>query len=186
MGFKINYHSEVVMLLSVMTIFVVQPSIRAQASIPEPTQQTAPVPQLNLVPVPEVKPELKIKTDDLHCLAEAVYFESKNEPVRGQRAVAHVIVNRTKNSKFPGTICEVVNQKNNHTCQFSYKCDGKTHMPKNKEDYDKAKDVAEEVLQGDRDNTAGALFFHNNTVRPPWAKRSRMTAEIGNHKFYRG
>ena len=133
MGFKINYHSEVVMLLSVMTIFVMQPSIRAQALIPETERLTpsAPVPQLNLVPVPEVKSAPKIKTDDLHCLAEAVYFESRNEPIPGQRAVAHVIVNRTKNSKFPGTICGVVNQKHNHTCQFSYKCDGKSVMPKN-------------------------------------------------------
>ena len=46
--------------------------------------------------------------------------------------------------------------------------------------------VAKDILEGERDNTNGALFFHNNTVRPLWAKTSKMTTIIGNHKFYRG
>jgi spore germination cell wall hydrolase CwlJ-like protein len=83
-------------------------------------------------------------------------------------------------------VCGVVNQKHKRTCQFSYKCDGKPDVPKNKEDYETAKEIAENVLDGEKDTTAGALFFHNNTVRPAWAKPSRLTAVIGNHKFYRG
>lgn len=183
MGFKINYHPEVVMLLGVMMVFSMQPALRAQASIPEPELQTF---QTSIPQVLEVQRKPGIKRDDLMCLAEAVYFESKNEPKRGQRAVAHVIVNRTKNERFPSTVCGVINQRYRHTCQFSYKCDGKKDIPKNNEDYLLAREIAEDVLEGDRDNTAGALYFHNNTVRPIWAKKSRMTAEIGNHKFYRG
>ena len=207
MGFKINYYPQVIALVAVLTI-----SINANANIPQHDvigdiiQQNVPTleiqePPLEIknvigdiiqqnVPTLEIQePPLEIKPvyqKELYCLAEAVYFESKNESLKGQKAVAHVIVNRSKSHKFPSTICRVINQKNHSTCQFSYKCEGKSLVPKNKEDYELAMDVAQDTLDGEEDITKGALYFHNNTVKPVWAKASRLTMIIGNHKFYRG
>ena len=61
------------------------------------------------------------------CLAEAIYFEARGEPVEGQFAVAEVILNRVESPKFPNSICKVVRQGTGrkHACQFSYNCDGK-------------------------------------------------------------
>ena len=53
---------------------------------------------------------------ELECLAGAVYFESKGEPLSGQLAVANVIINRTKSGRFPTSICSVVKQPG----QFSF------------------------------------------------------------------
>ncbi len=54
--------------------------------------------------------------DDTSCLAGAIYFESKGEPLAGQLAVADVILNRTRSGRFPTTICSVVMQPG----QFSF------------------------------------------------------------------
>src|SRR4029079_8013073 len=44
------------------------------------------------------------------CLAEAVYFEARGEAVRGQMAVAQVVLNRAFSGKYPETVCGVVYQ----------------------------------------------------------------------------
>ena len=190
MGFKVNYHPELIAFLGVL--FLSTMPISVSANIPQPKdpigdilQAQAPLPAP--VPIePEPPVESKPNQKDVNCMAEAVYFESKNEPIKGQKAVAHVILNRTKNPKFPSTICKVINQKNDSGCQFSYKCENKSLRPKNLEDYETAKEVATEVLSGENDITRGAIYFHNNTVKPAWAKLSKLTTIIGNHKFYKG
>jgi len=44
------------------------------------------------------------------CLATAIYFEARSEPLDGQVAVANVIMNRVASDKFPNSPCEVVKQ----------------------------------------------------------------------------
>ncbi|WP_447415191.1 cell wall hydrolase, partial [Clostridium perfringens] len=44
-------------------------------------------------------------TDAERCLAGAIYFEAKGEPLAGQLAVANVIINRTKSGRFPSDVC---------------------------------------------------------------------------------
>src|ERR1041384_2365049 len=41
------------------------------------------------------------------CLAGAVYFESKGEPLQGQLSVAQVVMNRSSSGRFPSSICGV-------------------------------------------------------------------------------
>ena len=53
---------------------------------------------------------------ELACLAGAIFYESKGEPLAGQLAVAEVIINRTKSGRFPKSICGVVTQRG----QFSF------------------------------------------------------------------
>lgn len=115
------------------------------------------------------------------CLAGAVYFESKGEPLRGQLAVAEVVLNRAQSGRFPATVCGVVKQKS----QFSFVRGGRIPAaPRGSAAWRKAVAIAhiarEELADG---GVPDALFFHANYVSPRW-KRARV-ASIGNHIFYR-
>ena len=66
------------------------------------------------------------------CLAQAIYHEARGETATGQRAVANVIVNRARSSKFPGSLCGVIYQnadKGRYRCQFTFACDGRDDTP---------------------------------------------------------
>src|SRR5215469_16067808 len=62
----------------------------------------------------------------MRCLTQAIYFEARGEPVRGQIAVAQVVMNRVFSGYYPGTVCGVVYQNANRhlACQFTFACDG--------------------------------------------------------------
>lgn len=118
--------------------------------------------------------------DDLSCLASAVYFEAKGEPLAGQLAVAEVIRNRAKSGRFPGSICSVVTQPG----QFSFVRGG--HIPSiaGNRAYRTAVAVARVALAGAWDSPAPeAMYFHARRVAPGWHRI--QVAAIGNHLFYR-
>jgi spore germination cell wall hydrolase CwlJ-like protein len=122
--------------------------------------------------------------EEILCLAQNIYFESRGEPVKGQIAVALVTINRANNPDYPNTICGVVKQG----CQFSWNCDGKSDvLPVTKDAAKKAIQLATVMLINPRvdDITKGALFFHSSYVKPSWRKKMEKTIEIGNHIFYR-
>jgi spore germination cell wall hydrolase CwlJ-like protein len=115
------------------------------------------------------------------CLAGAVYFESKGEPLQGQLAVAEVILNRASSGKFPTTICGVVKQKS----QFSFVRGGKIPpIAKTSEAWRKAVAIAHIAKKDLAEGGIGkAMFFHARYVSPRW--RLTRVASIGNHIFYR-
>ncbi|HVI98081.1 MAG TPA: cell wall hydrolase [Sphingomonas sp.] len=118
----------------------------------------------------------------LACLAGAIFYESKGEPLSGQLAVANVIMNRVESGRFPSTICGVVTQRG----QFSFVRGGK--IPKidtGRKAYHTAMAVAQVAMDGDweKDPAPDALFFHAKRVRPGWGKA--QVATIGHHVFYR-
>jgi spore germination cell wall hydrolase CwlJ-like protein len=117
---------------------------------------------------------------ELSCLAGAIYFESKGEPLSGQLAVANVIINRTTSGRFPRSICGVVRQPG----QFSFVRGGRIPDVRSGAQYRTALAVAKVAMDKDWDNPAPqALFFHARRVSPGWGK-ARVTT-IGNHIFYR-
>ena len=117
---------------------------------------------------------------DLTCLAGAVYFESKGEPLAGQLAVADVIINRTKSGRFPASICSVVTQRG----QFSFVRGGHIPTIANSRAYRTAVAVARVALADAWEKPAGdAMYFHARRVSPAW--RMQKVASIGNHIFYR-
>lgn len=123
---------------------------------------------------------------EFECLAKAIYFESRGEPVSGQVAVAEVILNRVDSGEYPDTVCKVVGQKGKGGCQFSYVCDGIKDRIREKDAWDRAQRIAAAMLEGaDRTLTDGATHFHTRAVRPGWARRYERTAQIGGHLFYR-
>lgn len=122
------------------------------------------------------------------CLAEALYFEARGEPVKGQFAVAEVILNRVDAPQFPGDVCAVVRQGagSGRGCQFSFACDGTPETIGNSEAYALVGKIARLSLEGaPRRLTGGALYFHTPAVQPGWARRMEETARIGAHIFYR-
>lgn len=123
------------------------------------------------------------------CLANAVYFEARGENVKGQAAVAQVVLNRVRNPAYPETICKVVyqNQDLRNRCQFSFACDGIKDRVTDRASYRTAEQVAMAV-------TAGKIFipevgssthYYANYVSPDWARSMKKMTRIGLHIFYR-
>ena len=122
------------------------------------------------------------------CLAEALYFEARGETVKGQFAVAEVILNRVKSARFPSTICGVINQGTGkrYQCQFTYTCDGYKDVIGEPGAYERVAKVARAIMDGANNNlTGGATHYHTTNVRPKWSRTYTKTARIGVHIFYR-
>ncbi len=118
---------------------------------------------------------------EMRCLAGAIYFEAKSEPLPGQLAVGRVIVNRSKSGRFPASYCGVVYQPS----QFSF-IRGRAMPAINtaSQDWHEAVAIARIADAGSvRSPAEGALFFHAARVSPSW--RATRIARIGNHVFYR-
>ena len=118
---------------------------------------------------------------ELACLAEAVYFEARGTGAAGETAVAHVVVNRSNDPKFPDTVCGVVADG----CQFSYRCDGRSDALADPKARARAFRAAEAVLAAGDDPTNGALFFHSAKAAPGWFARRKRVGTIGGNVFYR-
>jgi len=146
-----------------------------------------PVSSVSNAQIPQVPTIITRKIDivdsnHLKCVAKAVYFEARGESNFGKFAVANVVVNRSKLDKYNDDPCRVVNDR----CQFSWKCDGKSDIPKNDDDWANSNQVAKLVLAGMvQDNTKGATYFHSRKVNPYWRKKMEKTIAIGRHIFYR-
>ncbi|WP_295314365.1 cell wall hydrolase [Roseobacter sp.] len=126
--------------------------------------------------------------DEWKCLAEALYFEARGETVKGQFAVAEVIMNRVTSERFPASACGVINQGTGkkYQCQFTYTCDGHKEVIREPRAFERVSKVARAVLDGRApDLTEGATHYHTTAVNPKWARVYKKTAAIGDHIFYR-
>ncbi|APX23754.1 MAG: cell wall hydrolase [Rhodobacteraceae bacterium] len=122
------------------------------------------------------------------CLTEALYFEARGESLKGQFAVAEVILNRVDSPRFPDSVCGVVNQGTGrkYACQFTYTCDGLPEHINEPGAYAEVAKVAKAMLSGaPRELTNGATYYHTTAVSPSWASAFTRTANIGVHRFYR-
>lgn len=116
----------------------------------------------------------------LECLACAIYFESKGEPLTGQLAVAEVIINRAKSGRFPTDVCAVVKQRG----QFSFVRGGQIPTINIGKAYRTAIAVAKVALADAWNSPAQKALYFNTADRRP-AGRVIKVASIGNHVFYR-
>lgn len=122
------------------------------------------------------------------CLARAIYFEARGESVRGQEAVAQVVLARVKSPSRPKTICGVVYEGSHLStgCQFSFTCDGVADVIRDRGAWTRALRLAGRAMVGKLKQVArGALYYHASYVRPSWASHMVKVATIGTHIFYR-
>ena len=128
---------------------------------------------------------------DVGCLADVMYYEARGEGVAGEKAVAEVVLQRTKDRRFPHTICGVVHdgaETGRRDCQFSFACNGSADKPKEPSTWRQVQALAEKIVSGTvklANETGHAVAFHRADVTPGWADTMQMTAQIGNHVFYR-
>lgn len=181
-----------------------QPGENQQISGAPLTEEVVPVFVENEIvqPLPEEKTEAPLDTaapslsalvarmpdrgtlsSEMECLAGAVYFESRGEPLAGQLAVAQVVINRAESNLFPASYCSVVYQR----AQFSFVRGGT--MPRIRRSsaaWKRAKAVARiahEALW--ESEAADSLYFHAKYVRPSWSRKKQARATIDTHIFYR-
>lgn len=157
------------------------PSETTSAATPEVASDAAPAPArpTSLAAlVASMDDDADARRADLRCLASAVYFESRGEPLEGQLAVAQAVVNRAESGRYAGTICGVLSQPG----QFSY---NRSRTPRTGNDWAVAKAIAAIALQDMwREVAPGAMSFHASYVRPNWQGRTKVV-QIGRHIFYR-
>ena len=124
------------------------------------------------------------------CIATAIYFEARSEPLEGQVAVANVIMNRVASDKFPNSPCEVVKQGRTwmghmvrNQCHFSYYCDGRPEVILDEGAYTLALSIAVN-WPNLVDITNGATYYHRDDVHPYWIESLSISRQIGRHLFY--
>ena len=132
----------------------------------------------------------------LTCLAQNIYFESRDQSTIGQIAIAEVTLNRVADPRWPNDICSVVKQGPTykwkktypikHRCEFSWYCDGKSDTPKDRKAWLKSVEIAKYVHgnYGNIQVVDDATYFHATYVDPGWKKLEKIVT-IGDHIFYR-
>ena len=149
--------------------------------------------------------------DDVACLVQNMYFEARSDGYAGMYAVTMVVMNRVADSRYPDTVCGVIQQgpvreswktrgkdvadsERNYwpiknRCQFSWYCDGKgDDIPLyDRQVYRIAVEIARIIFFGqyNEDITEGATHYHANYVFPAWRKTKTKTLIVGDHIFYR-
>lgn len=123
----------------------------------------------------------------LTCLTQAVYYEAGFEPLEGRRAVAQVVLNRTRHPAFPKSVCGVVYQRNSTpVCQFSFVCDGSLNRAPAAGAWAESRRIAAAALAGFVEPSVGsATHYHADYVAPRWAPLLAKITRIGAHIFYR-
>jgi len=123
------------------------------------------------------------------CLAEAVYFESRGEAVRGQIAVAQVVLNRAFSGFYPATVCGVVyqNKHRHYACQFTFACDNVADIVREPDMWDRAKRIAKAMLDGQLwlPEVGKSTHYHAYWVHPSWVSEMKKMYRFGVHTFYR-
>ena len=114
-------------------------------------------------------------SSNVNLLARVVYGEARGEPYTGQVAVAAVVLNRVKSSKFPNSISGVVYQSG----AFDAVADGQINMTPDTT----AKKAAQDALNG-WDPSYGAIYYFNpSTATNKWIWSRPMTVTIGKPRF---
>ena len=124
------------------------------------------------------------------CLADAVYFEARGEPLRGQEAVAQVVMNRVFSGYYPNNVCGVVYQNAGRylACQFTFACEHKNLDRIDEPDmWVQAKQIAKDTLDGKiwLPDIGYATHYHAYWVRPSWVHEMTKLYKLGVHTFYR-
>ena len=149
--------------------------------LPRPAPPMSPAQRLNL--------SGKARAHAEACLARAIYFEARDQPYRGQVAVAQVVINRVFSGIYPRDVCKVIYQNAHHYlgCQFTFACDGKPDIVRERRPWLLARRIARKTLDGKLyvQAVGTATHYHATYVHPYWVHEMRRYAREGIHLFYR-
>jgi spore germination cell wall hydrolase CwlJ-like protein len=142
-----------------------------------------------LSPAQRLHLEGKERAKAEHCLANAVYFEARDQPYIGQVAVAQVVINRVFSGVYPRDVCGVIYQNASHhlACQFTFACDGKRKTIDEFGAWARARRIARETLDGQLyvQAVGTSTHYHATYVHPNWVHEMHRFAREGIHLFYR-
>ena len=169
------------------------PDLGLSVEAPEVAQEVNALRPFSGLPIRPMRPfVLNADANDraraVHCMAQAVYYEAAREPVRGQQAVAQVVLNRMRHPAYPKSVCGVVFQGAARAtgCQFTFTCDGSLRWAPQADLWRRAETVAKKALAGYVDKDVGsATHYHANYVAPYWAPTLVKMTQVGAHIFYR-
>ena len=114
---------------------------------------------------------------NLYLLARLVYGEARGEPYKGQVAVAAVVLNRVKSSKFPNSVSGVIYQSG----AVSVVSDGQINLTPD----ETAIKAARDAMNG-YDPTNGCLYYYNPAkTTNKWMLSKPVLLRIGNHAFFK-
>ena len=124
-----------------------------------------------------------ILDEEANCLATAVYFESKGEPLEGQLAVAQVVLNRAASGRYPASLCGVVKQH----AQYSFVRDGNfPWIDAGCNAWRRAQAIARIATKRlVASLPSDVLWYHADYVAPRWRQALVKVEKIGAHIFYR-
>ena len=174
------------------------PSEPSPAVVSAPSSDLPPVLSVLPPPAPGVPPPSPIERLHLEgkslaraerCLANAIYFEARDQPYKGQVAVAQVVINRAFSGYYPEDICGVVYQNADHhlACQFTFACDGKRKSIGERGAWARANRIAKDALEGKvyEQAVGTATHYHAFYVHPNWVREMKKLVRFGEHSFYR-
>jgi spore germination cell wall hydrolase CwlJ-like protein len=187
------------------SIVMADPDMKMMAALPPPSEDAANATESgeSIAPKGEVNadnqraksPAERLALDEKSraksekCLAEAVYFESRGEAVRGQIAVAQVVMNRVFSGKYPDTVCGVVyqNKYRHFACQFTFACDNNPDVIREPDMWERAKKISKAMLDGQvwLPEVGKSTHYHAYWVRPSWVAEMKKMYKFGVHTFYR-
>ena len=162
---------------------------KPQLQFPMSVNVALPLPKPPLSPAQRLELQGKDYDKAEKCLAQAVYFEARNEPARGQQAVAQVVLNRVFSPYYPKDVCSVVyqNAQRHLSCQFTFACDGKPETIRERGAWARANRIAKQTLEAKvwLPEVAKATHYHAAYVHPRWVRDMRVMVRYGLHTFYR-
>ena len=144
--------------------------------------------------------------NEVKCLAQNIYFEARDQPTKGQIAVALVTINRANSRRFPNKICKVIRQASRYSigkliknlCHFSWYCDGLSDKPRDQLAWKISMLIARAMLKkpgvtikryGDKwdieDFLHGSTHYHRVDVNPYWNRKMIKVTTIGDHIFWK-
>src|SRR3954464_2668650 len=171
---------------------VQQASLAAEPNpgeFPKSVMVTLPVRKPPLSPAQRLELQGKEYDKAEKCLAQAIYFEARNEPARGQQAVAQVVLNRVFSPYYPKDVCSVVYQNAHRhlSCQFTFACDGKPESVNEPGAWARASRIATQTLNAKvwLPEVDKATHYHAAYVRPNWIRDMKVMVRYGLHTFYR-
>ena len=127
----------------------------------------------------EKLPIINYTEEEFNLLCRLIEAEAKGESYQGKIAVANVVINRVKDSRFPNTITNVIYAP----CQFSPVSNGAIYNTPSEDSVN----AATAALYGEvQPEAKDAIYFWAKYVKKSnWIWTRQLTGIIGNHCFGR-